>query len=73
MSRWISGTPTAGTYVTQTALASALASKANASDVATALASKVGSSTITTVATLTQAAYDALATKDAATLYVITP
>ena len=39
--------------------------------ITTALNSKVGSSTITSIVSLTEAAYTALATKDASTLYVI--
>lgn len=40
--------------------------------IATALNGKVGSSTITTIVSISQSAYDALASKDSATLYVIT-
>ena len=39
---------------------------------AAALAGKVGSPTIDTLLEITQAAYDALGTKDPATLYVVT-
>lgn len=41
------------------------------SAITTALNGKVGSSTITSIVSLTEAAYTALATKDASTLYVI--
>ena len=39
--------------------------------ITTALNGKVGSSTITSIVSLTEAEYTALATKDASTLYVI--
>lgn len=46
--------------------------QAKVSGLSTALSGKVGSSTVSTIWTGSQAAYDAITTKDSATLYIVT-
>ena len=60
-----------GSVTVDSALSTTSTNPVQNSVITTALNGKVGSSTITSIVSLTEAAYTALATKDASTLYVI--
>lgn len=60
-----------GSVTVDSALSSSSTNPVQNSVITTALNGKVGSSTITSIVSLTEAAYTALATKDSSTLYII--
>ena len=60
-----------GSVTVDSSLSTSSTNPVQNSVITTALNGKVGSSTITSIVSLTEAAYTALATKDASTLYVI--